>query len=74
MFDNSQYYGWILISQEEGDATQNKIRFYSSEHATTDRRPYLEIVYDPSPSTSLALADHSSGQVGDKFTNIAPGR
>jgi hypothetical protein len=29
-------------------------------------------VYDPSPTTSLALADHSSGQVGDKFTNTTP--
>jgi hypothetical protein len=47
MFDNSQYYGWILISQEEDDGTQNKIRFDSSERTTTSERPYLEITYSP---------------------------
>jgi hypothetical protein len=73
MFTSGNYYGWVLKSQaESGD---NYFAFNSSEepNPNEDRRPYLEITYDPGVSPSLTLADHSpSGQVGDKFTNTTP--
>ncbi|NIO62460.1 MAG: DNRLRE domain-containing protein, partial [Gammaproteobacteria bacterium] len=44
MYDNNQYYGWILRAQSEG--TTKYWRIYSSEAANAANRPYLEIAYN----------------------------
>jgi hypothetical protein len=46
MYDNNQYYGWILKAQSEG--TVKYWRIYSSEAANASKRPYLEITYNSS--------------------------
>ncbi|KPJ58334.1 MAG: hypothetical protein AMJ46_14325, partial [Latescibacteria bacterium DG_63] len=70
MYDNNQYYGWILKAQSEG--TTKYWRIYSSEHATAANRPYLEITYNNDPDCGYAhkraiTIDHSKviGDSGD---------
>ncbi|MBU4457242.1 MAG: hypothetical protein KJ902_00705 [Candidatus Omnitrophica bacterium] len=48
IFDAGQYYGWILISDEEGIAARSMIRFSSDNNATVANRPYLQIQYTAS--------------------------
>jgi len=70
MYTDGNDFGWVLVDQDEGDTTQRKWRFYSSDHATTTSRPYLEIEYNSSsnsaptaPSTLYSNNDNAqSGQ------------
>jgi hypothetical protein len=70
MYDNNQYYGWILKAQSEG--TTKYWRIYSSEHPTVANRPYLEITYNKDPDCGYAYKrpitiDHNQviGDSGD---------
>ncbi len=47
-FDSGNDYGWLLMTQDEGQA-YGKSRYYTKEFATTSDRPYLEITYIPTP-------------------------
>jgi hypothetical protein len=70
MFDNDEYYGWLLKWQLEDSF--KRYRFWSSENGTAANSPYLEITFNDDPACGYAYKkaitiDHSKviGDSGD---------